>query len=346
MTDRPRIAVLDDYEGALGGAPAIQGLAERAELTVHDRPLAGDDLERAVAGHQIVVALRERTPFDAATLDRMPDVELIAQTGGHIYHVDAEAAADRGVVVAVGKAPDSPLGSAPSVMPELVFGMAFALLRDIPALDGAVRAGQWPSSLGRAAHGQTLGILGLGRHGTAVANAGAVFGMRVIAWGPTLDDERARRTGVERRELDELLGEADIVSIHLKLSDESRGLLDRRRLGLMGSRSILINTARGAIVDQEALVDALEAGEIGGAGLDVFDPEPLPADSRLRRAPRTVLTPHVGWTVDTQLGQFAEVVAEQVTRYLDGRLSMRQVANPAALEARRRRVGGVDGDGS
>jgi phosphoglycerate dehydrogenase-like enzyme len=336
-----RVAVLDDDEGVLGASPGVQSLRELADVTVFDHHLDDDALVDAITGHQCVIALRERTRFHADLLHRLPDLELIAQSGTHAYHVDIDAASAAGVVVALGVAPDSEVTPMPSVMPELVFGLLFSLTRQIPQVGAELAADRWPKALGRTLRGQRLGILGLGKHGRAVAGVAQAFGMEVLAWGPTLDDERAAAAGVRRLPLEDLLAEVDVVSIHLKLSELSRGLLGPDELDLLRPSAILVNTARGAIVDEDALVERLRDGRLAGAALDVFAEEPLPAGSSLRTLPNVVATPHVGWTVDTIIANFAAITSDHVDRYLRGRLTREQVSNPEALEVNRQRVGGV-----
>jgi phosphoglycerate dehydrogenase-like enzyme len=337
---RPRVAVVGDYEGVFERSEHVRGLRERADVRVFGEPVSAAQAARELQGFEVLIAMRERTPFPAALLEQLGALELISQSGGHAYHVDLDAAARLGVLVAVGRPPGSG-GPRPSVMPELVFGLLFGLLRELPTLHAAMARGDWPASLGRAARGRTLGVLGMGRHGTAVARAAQAFGMEAVAWGPTLTDDRARAADVARLELDELLGRVDVLSIHLRLSDESRGLIDARRLALMRAGALLINTARGAIVDEPALVEALAAGRLAGAGLDVYTDEPLAADSPLRTLPNVLLTPHVGWTVDRVIEEFVEDTTTHVQRYLDGRLDADALANPEALTADRTRCGGV-----
>ncbi|QBI20521.1 D-2-hydroxyacid dehydrogenase family protein [Egibacter rhizosphaerae] len=338
---RPRVAVLDDYEGVFAASEPVRRLAGRVDLDVFDAPLPAGREAEALTPYEIVVALRERTPFPAELITSLPRLEFVAQSGGHAYHADMEALSRHGIVMATGRPKlGGETAPQPSLMPELVFGLLFALEREIPTLDAAMRRGEWPRSLGRSVHGRTLGILGLGRHGSAVARAAAGFGLHVAAWGPTLTTERAEAAGVELvPDLDALLDRADIVSMHLKLSDESRGLLGEDRLRRIGPRGVLINTARGAIVDERALASLLRAGDLGGAALDVYAHEPLATDSPLRALDNVVLTPHVGWTTDRNLAEFAEDTVAHVEAYLDGRLPASGVANPAALEVSRDRHG-------
>ena len=331
----PRLLVLDDYEGRVAGAPAMARLRGLAEVTVLDRPLTDDDLA-GLADVRVLLAIRERTRLDGALLDRLPRLELVLQTGGHAYHLDEAAATARGIVVALGRRARMPSAA----VPELTFGLMIAVLRRIHPLAAELAQGAWPSAVGATLAGRTLGILGLGRHGRPVARIAAAFGMRVLAWDRT-GSSAAGEPAVERLPLDELLGRSDVVSIHLRLSPESRGLLDGERLGRMRPGAVLVNTARGAIVDEDALVAALRSGRLAGAGLDVFADEPLPAGSPLRGLPNVVLTPHVGWRVDEVFHEFAEIAAEQLDAWLQGRLAASEVVDPTAALVPRERLGAL-----
>jgi phosphoglycerate dehydrogenase-like enzyme len=338
---RPRLLLLDDYEGRIAGAPAMVRLRRLAEVTALDRPLHDGDLD-ALAGVRVLLAIRERTRLDAALLDRLPELELILQTGGHAYHVDQAAATARGVVVALSRR----ARMASASVPELTFGLMLAVLRRIHPLAGQLAGGAWPEAMGRTLAGRTLGILGMGRHGRPVARIAAAFGMTVLAWARDpgrayADDEWVH----QRLGLDELLERSDVVSIHLKLSPDVTGLLGRERLARMRPGTVLVNTARGAIVDEPALVDALAAGRLAGAGLDVFAAEPLPADHPLRTAPNVVLTPHIGWKVDEVFAEWAEIAADQLAAWLEGRLPAAEVLDPAAADVPRDRLGGLQGPG-
>jgi D-3-phosphoglycerate dehydrogenase len=334
---RPRLLVLDDEEGRIAGAPAMARLRELAEVTVLDRPLAGGD-PGGLAEVRVLLAVRERTRIDAALLDRLPRLELVLQTGGHAYHVDQEAATGRGIVVALSRRATM----ATAAVPELSIGLMLAVLRRIHPLAGELAAGAWPAAMGGTLAGRTLGILGLGRHGRPVARIAAAFGMGVLAWdrdpGRAYPDDEPV---TERLPLDDLLERSDVVSVHLRLSPESTGLLDRERLARLRPGAILVNTARGAIVDEEALLEALGAGRLAGAGLDVFATEPLPADHPLRTAPNVVLTPHIGWKVEEVFAEWVEIAAEQLAAWLDGRLPAEEVLDPAAAEVSRDRLGGL-----
>lgn len=305
-----RVAILDDIHCAYEGTEGVRRLREAAEVRIFTGPFGAPT---ALRGYDALVANRERTRFTRGLLEALPELRIIAQTGNHAYHIDFVAAAERGIVVAKASGGFS-RGAA-----ELAMGLALAVMRRIPAEDQAVRRGEWRTPLTPVLHGKTLGILGLGRVGGHVARIAMAFDMRVLAWSPRLTDAAARAAGAERRELDELLAEADVVSIHLALAQGSRGLLDARRLGLMKPTAYLINTARGPIVDEAALVAALAAGRLAGAGLDVFDREPLPAGHPLTTLPNVVLTPHLGWPTDEGYANFADAAADVLLAFRDGR---------------------------
>lgn len=308
-----RVAVIDDYHRAFAGAEAVRRLREKADVGIFEEPFPSEDaLISALTGVPIVIANRERTHFSADLLARLPDLRLISNTGSHLYHVDVAEATRREVLLC-----NAPGGSSPSVA-ELTIAMLISLVRRIPQNDAAMRRGDWPVELFGSVQGKTLGILGMGKIGTRVARAARALEMTVIAWGPTLTDERAERSGVVRRELDDLMAVSDFVSIHLPLSDLSRGLVSRDRLALMKPTAYLVNTARAAITDEEALVEALAARRIAGAALDVFMEEPLPADSPFRRLDNVLLSPHAGWTTRESYGPWVEMAVENVEAYLDG----------------------------
>jgi phosphoglycerate dehydrogenase-like enzyme len=294
-----RVAILDDIHDAYAGTAGVRRLRERAEVEIFtakpDWPLLSE--------FEALVANRERTRFTAELLGRLPKLRIIAQTGNHAYHIDLAAAAERGVIVARATGGFS-YGAA-----ELTIALAMALMRQIPAADRALKRGEWRTPMTRVLHGKTLGIIGLGLVGRHVAHLARAFGMTVLSWS---------RAGAPR-ELDELLGVSDVVSIHATLSPETRGLIDARRLALMKPTACLINTARGAIVDTRALVEVLREKRIAGAGLDVFEEEPLPAGHPLTKLDNVVLTPHLGWPTDEAYERFADAAADVLLAYLDGK---------------------------
>ena len=304
-----RVAILDDIHKAYEATEGVRLLRERVEVRIFTTPF-GDPA--VLSGFEALVANRERTHFTRALFEQLPDLRIIAQTGTHVNHIDLAAAAERGIVVAKAAAGHS-YGAV-----ELTIGLIIAVVRQIPAHDQAVRRGEWHTPLTPALHGKTLGIVGFGRIGQHVAEVGRVLGMRVLAWGPRLTDAAAKEAAVEFQPLDDLLRQADVVSINAALTPESRGLIDSRRVGLMKPSAYLVNTARGPIVEEAALVDALAGGRIAGAGLDVFDQEPLPMAHPLTRLSNVVLTPHMGWTTDYRYGLFAQGAADTLLAYLDG----------------------------
>lgn len=304
-----RVAILDDIHHAYEATSGVRRLRERAEVRVFTAPFGAP---AALKGFDALVANRERTKFTRELLEQLPDLRIIAQTGNHAYHIDLAAAEARGVVVA------RATGGFSTGAAELAIGLAMAVMRQIPASDHAVKRGEWRTPLTHVLHGKTFGIVGLGHVGAHVARIARALEMRVLAWGPRLTDAAAASVGAERCELDDLLRASDVVSIHATLAAESRGLLDARRIGLMKPTAYLINTARGPIVDESALVAALSAGRIAGAGLDVFDQEPLPAGHPLTGLPNVVLTPHLGWPTDEAYERFAEAAADALLAHLDG----------------------------
>jgi phosphoglycerate dehydrogenase-like enzyme len=326
--------VLDDYEGELALAPAMIRLRQLAEVQVLDRPLQPEDYP-ILKDFQILLALRERTTLDARFFEACPNLELVLQTGGHAYHIDENAASQKGIVIALGRRVSKPT----VVVPELVFSLLLNLVRQIHPLTTEMRNGGWPQLIGGSLAGRTLGILGYGRLGHPVARLAEAFGMTVVAWDRTGSSPGSDPFGVVRLPLDDLLGMSDVVSIHLRLSDESRGLLDREKLWKMKPGAILINTARGAIVEEPALIEALREGRLAGAGLDVFSMEPLPQTSELRTLPDVLLTPHVGWKVRDVLHEFVEIAADQLEAWLDKGLPGNEVLNPDAIEVQRARRG-------
>src|SRR5262245_25634029 len=325
-----RVAVLDDYHRVFDDDPSIARLRRRVPVDVFTEKLGSLDRLR---DYPLLIALRERTRFDAAFFGRLPRLELIAQTGNHAYHVDIDAATRAGVLIGMASSDVQAMGGVARSTIELTFGLMLAVMRRIPQTDQAMRRGEWPSFAGRTLSGKKLGILGLGRIGREVAVLAKAFGIQVLAWGPTLTAERAAKSGATFMELDALLQAADLVTVQLRLSDESRGLLDERRLRLMRPHAVLINTARGAIVDEAALARILQEGALAAAGIDVFAEEPLSRDSPLRRLDNVVLTSHLGWPADSTYRTMAEGMVSIIEGYLDGRYD--KAINPEALKNRR-----------
>jgi phosphoglycerate dehydrogenase-like enzyme len=307
-----KIAVLDDYQGVALELADWSRIRVRAEVDVFREPAAGQrDLVRRLQSYDAVVLMRERTPMPAAVIEQLPHLRLIVSTGRKNAALDVEAAHARGIVVCN---TGSPAGSTMELTWALILGLARHLVTEAANLE----AGRWQSTVGRDLRGRTLGILGLGRIGAEVATVARAFGMEVLAWSRSLDDERAAQAGARRAGFEELLAASDVVTVHLPLVDETRGLLGAPELGLMKPGALLVNTSRGPIVDTAALVVALEAGQLAGAAVDVFDEEPLPADHPLRRAPNLLATPHLGYVTQDVLGQFYREAVEDIEAYLDG----------------------------
>ena len=305
-----RIVVLDDYQQVAGEFADWSGLD--AEVEFISRPIVDDDdLVKVLHGAEVVVAMRERTAFTAGRLERLPDLRLLVTTGRVNASIDVQAARALGIVVCGTE-------STTSATPELTWGLILSVLRSIPAEDAAVRGGGWQSTVGGDLDGHRLGVVGLGRLGTKVARVGAAFGMDVVAWSQNLDAERADALGVRAVSKDELFSTADVVTIHYKLSDRSRGLVGAAELEAMKPDGILVNTSRAGLVDTDALITVLEAGGIRGAGLDVHDEEPLPVDHRLRSTPRTVLTPHLGYVTEDTYRIFFTQAVEDIAAWISG----------------------------
>jgi phosphoglycerate dehydrogenase-like enzyme len=307
-----RVAVLDDYQCVAAEFcdwTRVPGDVEVVEFHEH---LGGEDaVAAALQGFDVVVAMRERTEFRRGLLERLPDLQLLVTTGMRNTSIDVEAAAEHGITVC---------GTAASAAAtaELTWGLILAAVRHIPREDAGMRAGGWQQTIGGDLAGARLGVIGLGRLGSRVATVGQAFGMDVVAWSQNLTDERAAEVGVRRVERDELFATSDVVTVHLLLSKRTRGLIGAEDLALMKHTAVLVNTSRGPIVQQQALLDALTEGRIAGAGLDVYDEEPLPAEHPLRTAPHTALTPHLGYVTRGTYEVFYGEAVEDVAAWVAG----------------------------
>lgn len=308
-----RVAILDDYQNVALASADFSQLAGRAEIVTFTDHLAAEDaVAERLAGFAAVIAMRERTPFPATLLDRLPDLRLLVTAGMVNAAIDVPAARRNGVVV-------SGTGSSRSATAELIWGLLLAVVRRIPAEDASVRAGGWQTTIGPELAGSTLGIVGLGNLGQAVARYARAFDLRLLAWSPNLTADVAAEHGAELVTKQDLFTRSDVVTVHLRLSDRSRGLIGAGELRLLGPRGYLINTSRGPIVDEQALVTALRTGAIAGAGLDVYDVEPLPADHPLRTLPNTVVTPHIGYVSEQSYARIYSDAVEDVLAWLDGK---------------------------
>lgn len=307
-----RIAVLDDYQGVALEMADWSNIRKSHDVVVFREPLGDvDAVAKALADFEIVCIMRERTSFREDTLSRLPKLKLLVTTGMVNAAIDLAAAERLGITVSGTPSP----GHSTS---ELAFGLLMCAARGIHLEHESVRNGGWQIGVGGDLYQRTIGIVGLGRLGAQVAKIANAFGMKVLAWSQNMTEERAIEVGARRVDKDVLFREADYITIHLKLSDRTRGLVGARELSLMKPTAILINTSRGPIVDEAALLSALEKGTIGGAALDVFSVEPLPKDHPIRKAPRVLLTPHIGYVSQDNYHVFYGGVVECVEAWLAG----------------------------
>lgn len=305
-----KVAVLDDYQQVAAGCADWSSLAADVEF-LHGYPGGEEALADALAGYDVIVAMRERTPFQRSLLERLPDLRLLITTGMRNAAIDISAANELGVTVCGTQSP----GHATA---ELAFGLILALARGIPTESESVRSGGWQVGLGRDLRGATLGVIGLGRLGAQVAAFGQAFGMTVIAWSANLTSERATAVGVGSVPKDVLLTMSDFVSIHLKLSDRTRSLIGAAEFAGMKPSAYLVNTSRGPIVEETALLAALRAEQIAGAALDVFNQEPLALDHPFRSEPKLLLTPHIGYVTRETYSIFYGQAVEDIAAWSSG----------------------------
>jgi phosphoglycerate dehydrogenase-like enzyme len=308
----PIVTILDDYQHVALASADWSAVNSRYTVEAISEHIADEDeLVRRLAESEVVVAMRERTPFPARVLTQLPFLKLLVTTGLKNASIDVAAANAQGVTVC------GTMGTGNAV-PELTIGMIIALTRNFAQEDAAVRAGGWQHTIGPGLAGKTLGIVGLGRLGVPVATLSQAFGMSVVAWSPNLTQQRADPHGVRAVSKRDLFVESDVITIHMPLSDRSRGAITAADLAEMKPSAYLINTSRGPIVDEVALLDALRDQRIAGAGLDVYDVEPLPVDHPFRELPNTLLLPHIGYvTTDNYRAWFCQVV-EGIVAWSDG----------------------------
>ncbi|MFF2316176.1 D-2-hydroxyacid dehydrogenase family protein [Arthrobacter sp. NPDC058097] len=308
-----QLAILDDYQGVAHSFADWSSLEQRGvAVTVFNRHLATEtEVVEALQDASIVIAMRERTPFPESVLEKLPRLQLLVTTGAANASIDVEAASRLGITVCG-------TGGSPTAAPELTWALLLAFARNLTQEEAALRDGQWQTGVGFELSGKTLGIVGLGKIGKRMAGYGRAFGMEVLAWSQNLTEEDAAAAGARKVDKEELFRESDVVSLHLRLSPRSEGIVGERELQLLGPDGVLVNTARGPLVDQQALVTALHEGWIRGAALDVFDQEPLPAGHPLLDAPRTLLAPHLGYVTDASYRAFFGGALEDVTAWLDG----------------------------
>jgi phosphoglycerate dehydrogenase-like enzyme len=316
MTSLSRLAILDDYQGVALGMGPWSRLAGMQVEAFRDALTDEDALAERLLPFDAILGIRERTAFTASLLRRLPNLKLLITTGERNRSFDVAAANAQGITVC-----GTPSAGSPTV--DITWGLIISLLRDLPAQTASLRAGTWqasgaPNSVGRALHGLTLGVLGLGKLGSRVAKVGQAFGMTTIAWSRNLTTEAAAAIGVERVEKAALFERADVVTLHVILSSQSRGIVGAEDLGRMKPDAVIVNTSRGPLIDQPALIAALTEHRIGGAGLDVFDQEPLPPGHPILAAPNTVLTPHLGYVSRQNFSAYFNGAVETIEAYLAG----------------------------
>ncbi|MBI3437023.1 MAG: D-2-hydroxyacid dehydrogenase family protein [Proteobacteria bacterium] len=309
-----RCAILDDYQNVALGLADWGGLRPRVEVEVFTAPFAtADDAIEALADFAIIAMMRERTPFPRRVIEALPRLRLLITTGAANRAIDVAACAERGITVCG-------TGGFGNPTTGVMFGLLLELTRRIGFESARMKAGEaWQVTLGEDIEGKTLGLFGLGKLGARVAGVGQAFGMNVMAWSQNLTAEKCAAVGVEYAAKDDLCARADVISIHLQLSDRTRGLIGARELGLMKKTAYLINTSRGPIVDEAALIGALTARAIAGAGLDVFDVEPLAREHPLRKLDNVVLTPHLGYVSRQNYARYYPDIVEDIRAFLDGK---------------------------
>ena len=307
-----QIAVIDDWQDVASGVVDWSVLESVGQVHfLHDYPADTATMIERLKGFEVICVMRERSPFDKALLQGLPKLKLLVTGGMRNAAIDIAAAKAQGIQVC---GTDSYKHAAP----ELTWALIMASTRNLVAEANSLRAGNWQVGLGGDLYGKTLGILGLGSIGQKVAQFAQAFGMRVIAWSENLTPERAAQSGVTWVSKQALFEQADILTVHLVLSDRSRGLVDAQALGWMKPGARLVNTARGPIVDEQALVQALQSGRLAGAALDVYSEEPLPADHPFRHLPNVLATPHVGYVSEQNYRQFYVQMIEDIQAWANG----------------------------
>jgi D-3-phosphoglycerate dehydrogenase len=311
---RYRCAVLDDYQNIALKMAAWSSIAPDVEVTVFNQGLGDlDAVTSALRGYAIVCLMRERTPFPRALIEKLPDLKLLVTSGMRNASIDVAAAKERGVTVCGTEGAKHPTA-------ELAIGLMLDLARNISVENARMKAGEpWQATIGGDLYQHTLGIIGLGNLGQRVAKVGQAFGMKVLAWSQNLKPEKCKEVGVEYATKADLFQNSDFISIHLQLSDRTRGLVSATDLAMMKKSAYLINTSRGPIIDEAALIAALQKGTIAGAGLDVFNVEPLPVDHPYRKLPNVILTPHLGYVTQDGYRIFYGGTVEAIRAWLDGK---------------------------
>ena len=331
-----KIALLDDYAGVALESADWGRLDGKAEISVFNHHLGEEEAAVALSPFDVLCTVRERMALPRSLIARLPQLKLVTIIGLSLPNLDMAAATEHGVLVAQSSMRRAPADDIGAATPELAWGLVIATRRRLAQQHQRMREGLWQSEVGSILSGRTLGLLGLGRIGKRMAGFGKAFNMEVIAWSQNLAAEAAEAVGVRRVEKDELFATSDVLSIHVVLSERTRGLVTARELRLMKPAAYLINTSRGPIVVERDLITALRDGTIAGAGLDVFDQEPPPADHPFRTMDNVTLTPHLGYVTRETLAAFYSDSLDAIVAFVDG--APVRLANPEALaHARQRR---------
>ena len=316
MTNKTRVAVLDDWQGVAKSSADWSRLLGRAEVVFFEEPFKdANAIAKALAGFEIIIAMRERTKFPKELIEHLPKLRMIALTGGRTWTMDFDALNARGIVVSHTGGAHSTAATA-----ELALGLLLSAARQIPRADASVRKGGFQGGVpvGRVLEGKTLGVIGLGKIGSKMARYGQALGMRVLAWSQNMTEDKAAAAGAKLADKATLLSESDAISLHLVLSDRTRGIIGAQDLARMKPGAILVNASRGPLVDEAALVEKLKTGKLIAA-LDVYAQEPLPTDHPLRSLPNAILTPHLGYCTREVYSQFYGDSIENVLAFLDGK---------------------------
>jgi D-3-phosphoglycerate dehydrogenase / 2-oxoglutarate reductase len=303
------VVILDDWEGSFAANSEIERLRQHFQVVIYNDKPADDELLKRIEYADVILSIRERTRFSKEVLQHLKNIKLIAQTGSGLAHIDMDEANRLKIPVAT-----TPGGSAAVV--ELIIGMMISHARSLISLNEQMKQGNWIESSGFSLENKTVGIIGLGNIGSGVAKVAKAFNMNITAWGPRLTEERAMSQGVQYRELDALLQESHFVVISVRLVPETRHLLSEEHFKLMRNDAFLINTSRGEVIDESALIKALEEQWIGGAGLDVFHKEPIEVNHPLLKLNNVILTPHIGWKTDNMFRQFLSISIDNILSYL------------------------------
>ena len=309
-----RCAVLDDYQNVAMTLADWGKIAGDVDVTVFSTPMSGpEEVQRTLEDFHIICMMRERTPFRRNTIEALPNLRLLITTGTRNTSIDMAAAAEHGITVCG-------TGSFGKPTTGITFGLILELTRRIGYEHARLKSGGlWQVTLGQDIEGKTLGVVGLGKLGSRVAGVAKAFGMKVTAWSPNLTPEKCKEAGVEYASKEDLFRNADIVTIHLQLSDRSRGTVTDKEFSLMKPTAYIVNTSRGPIIEEKALIAVLNAHRIAGAGLDVLDIEPLPLDHPFRRMDNVVITPHLGYVSQQNYRHYFPDILEDIRAFIDGK---------------------------